>query len=103
MPLEQLGLAGIAIGLAIAVVMLFVSFWLAQIASGTDGCWGWGLLGPVGWIIAAVRGVQIRLDRPQVVRTKPVVEGPPPATCGKCRAKVPAYRTVCPECGAPME
>lgn len=35
---------------------------IAQEASGnTKGCWAWGILGPVGWIIAALRGIQERL------------------------------------------
>lgn len=29
---------------------------------GAKGVWGWGLFGPVGWIVAALIGVQQRLD-----------------------------------------
>lgn len=39
--------------LAIAVVLAFVSCWISRLAGGDDrGLWG--LLGPAGWIVAAV-------------------------------------------------
>ena len=40
-----------------------LSCWIADRASGGtfESAWAWGLLGPPGWVIAALRGVQVVL------------------------------------------
>ena len=51
-------------GLIVLVFLALIpSVVIANAAYGrSDGGWGWGLLGPVGWVIAALRGVQVRQD-----------------------------------------
>ncbi|HXT31405.1 MAG TPA: hypothetical protein VN716_19035 [Vicinamibacterales bacterium] len=48
------------IGAAIAYLVL--SLFVAALASGGRGTAAWGLLGPPGWIVAALRGVHLRMD-----------------------------------------
>ncbi len=43
-------------------VMLIPSLIAAELASGGRGTWLWGILGPAGWIVAALRGVQLRIE-----------------------------------------
>ena len=44
------------------LVGLFISVAIAHGASGQRASAWWGLLGPVGWIVAGLRGVQLRQE-----------------------------------------
>jgi hypothetical protein len=46
---------GILVGLTLSCV-------IADAAGAHEKAWGWGLLGPPGWVVAAVRGSHVRLD-----------------------------------------
>jgi hypothetical protein len=70
-----------------AVVGLLVCCILARVASdGRSSAW-WGLLGPLGVIVAGFRGVHARLAAPP--------EEP-------AKAPAPAYSETCAECGADL-
>jgi hypothetical protein len=53
----------VAAWVVVGLVATGVSLYVAEQASGQEGTMEWGLLGPVGWIIAALIGVQKRVDR----------------------------------------
>jgi hypothetical protein len=46
----------------VIILSLVISCLIAEAVSGRRGAWAWGLLAPVGWIIAAARGIHHRQD-----------------------------------------
>jgi len=82
------GVAGVV--LLSAIVAIPVSCVIAQSVGCGARTWAWGLFGPVGWIVAALVGVQ-ELLRGSVVEIAPIEQG----------AK--RQMAFCPKCGLPME
>lgn len=93
-----------------AVAAICVCCWLAAKASDGRASPAWGLLGPLGVVIAGLRGIQIRLDRlcdyaSTVERRAAAAARSDELTrkCPKCGVKVKASRTVCQNCGGSTE
>jgi hypothetical protein len=55
------GLAVMLCAILFGLVVYF-SWYIAEQASGERASGWWGVLGPVGWLIAAARGIQERLE-----------------------------------------
>ena len=86
---EQGGVFEIVALIVVLVISLAVSVAITSAAAGSEGvAWGWALLGPMGWLIAALRGIQERMDEqaPPGLSTAPPSLGPLDV------------RFVCPSC-----
>jgi hypothetical protein len=44
------------------VGVLILSCVVAELASGGRGTWLWGVFGPAGWFVAAMRGMHMRFE-----------------------------------------
>jgi hypothetical protein len=53
---------GSGIWIVVYIIAIAVSVVIAYVASGQRASPWWGLLGPPGWVIAAVRGTHFRLE-----------------------------------------
>ena len=56
--MQQGDLAALCVGLF--VVGTALSCWIAVLAARDTASWAWGIVGPAGWIVAAVLGVERR-------------------------------------------
>jgi hypothetical protein len=92
----------------VSLPLLAASCGIAQAAGSYTGAWAWGLLGPVGWLVAVGRGVQVRLgDRELSPAGGRDHEDEALVECGNCGARLelfpnPGASTECPECSAPI-
>jgi hypothetical protein len=59
------------------LIALAFSCVIASSASGDRASMAWGLLGPVGWVVAALRGAHVRLEE---IRDRLSAPPPPAAT-----------------------
>lgn len=101
----------LAATLMVLAASLLISCVVARLAGGGRASAAWGLLGPVGWIVAALRSIQVQLDElpppPTAAASRPAVSVHPTdgvrMQCPSCLEKVTVSSAadgdvVCPEC-----
>ena len=74
----------------LGIVALVVSLIAAEFASGSRGTWAWGFLGPAGWAVAGLRGVQMRQDELLAANRNAAQSAAPPRA---------SLERMCPKCG----